>query len=73
MYYLRFDHNNNEKYIWANSDNLDEWCVSNFPCGFTRLDDVQQLYNNVLETNIDPQFLSIIKDENPSCYQSNLF
>lgn len=49
-------------YIWANENNLNEWCLSEFPCLFNDFDTTITLKNIVEESSCNLKNIVVVQN-----------
>ena len=63
MYCLKCKKTNNDNwfYIWANENDINEWCISKNPCNFKNHDTVFELFSKLNDKPINIRELIIEK------------
>ena len=64
MFYLKCNREDSDEifYLWANSDNLNEWCISSVPCFFEDYDVANKLLKMVSQNKGKLTNLEILKN-----------
>lgn len=66
VYYLKCKKVNSDFtfYIWANNDNINEWCISEKPCGFKEYEKVVELFNLIRNKTTSIVDVEVVSDIN---------